>query len=429
MDLMTPKAVLSVDQIELGNLDFWKRPLEEREGAFLTLRRERPVSFHKEFAGPVPSPLFPPGPGFWALSRHADVFYAGTHAKTFGSARGATAMVDLPPEFLEFFGSMINMDAPKHGRLRRLVSTAFSDREMRRVEEYVQHEASKVIDAVIEKGSADFVTEIAAPFPIRIICDMMGIPVSQHKFVFDQTNIVLGSGDPEFVTQDADAPMAVLRAGQALSELMKDLRRERLARPTDDITSVLMNAAVDGDKLTEQELASFFILLVAAGNETTRNAISHGMKALCDFPEQKRAWQSDFDQVAPTAVDEIVRWASPVIFMRRTATEETEIGGQQIRAGDKLMLLYASGNRDEAVFSTPYRFDVRRDPNDHIGFGGGPHYCLGANLARREMTVMFRELFRRLPDLQITSEPERLLSAFINGIKHMRCEFRPGRPS
>jgi len=418
---MQPNEALSLDEIRLGDPAFWMLPPDAREGAFRTLRRERPISFHQE----VDDRLFPPGPGFWALSRHADIMYAGTHPKLFCSGKGATSIADIPTDFLEFFGSMINMDAPKHGRLRRLVSTAFTERLLSRVEHEVQEAASRVIDAVSEKGECDFVTEIAAPFPIRIICEMMGIPESQHGFVFEQTNIILGLGDPEYTPDTVDLGAQLMGSGAALAELMKDLRKQRLAQPTEDLTSVLVQAEIDGDRLTEQEMGSFFILLVAAGNETTRNAISHGMKALSDFPDQRRIWAADFEGVAPTAVEEIVRWASPVIFMRRTATGDTEIGGQKVREGDKFLLFYNSGNRDEAVFADPYRFDVRRDPNEHVGFGGGPHFCLGANLARREITVMFREIFRRLPDLEITGEPERLFSAFIHGIKHMPCQFTP----
>ena len=193
---------------------------------------------------------------------------------------------------------------------------------------------------------------------------------------------------------------------------------------TDDLTSALVNAEIEGERLTEQELGSFFVLLVVAGNETTRNAISHGMKALTDFPDQRRIWQADFDGVAETAIEEIVRWATPVIHFRRTATRDTTLRGQKIRAGEKVVMWYCSANRDEEAFEQPFRFDVRRTPNEHVAFGGpGPHHCLGAHLARREMTVMFRELFARLPKLEITGPPERLQSFFIHGIKHMPCQW------
>ena len=421
---MQPNEALKLEEIRLGEPVFWTLPLDVREGAFATLRRERPVSFHEE----VDARLLPPGPGFWALSRHADILHAGTHPKIFSSERGgATAIADMPQEFLEFFGSMINMDNPRHGRLRRLVSSMFTARQLARIEADVDIVAAAVIDSVIEKGECDFVTEIAAPFPITIICDMMGIPASQHRFVFDRTNIILGGGDPEYVAAEADLAGAILGAGADLAELMRGLRKSRLEKPTEDLTSVLAHAEIEGDRLTEQEMMSFFILLVAAGNETTRNAISHGMRALCDHPEERRVWQQDFERVASTAVEEIVRWASPVIFMRRTATQDTEIGGQKIGEGEKLLLFYCSANRDEAVFGEPFRFDVRRQPNEHVGFGGGPHFCLGAELARREIRILFREIFRRLPDLEVSGPEERLFSPFIHGLKHMPCRFTPGR--
>src|ERR1051325_6066785 len=250
---MQPNEALSVDEIRLGDPAFWVLPPEIREGAFRTLRRERPISFHQE----VDDRLFPPGPGFWALSRHADIMYAGTHPKLFCSGKGATSIADIPTDFLEFYGSMINMDAPKHGRLRRLVSTAFTERLLSRVEHEVQQAASRVIVAVAEKGECDFVTEIAAPFPIRIICEMMGIPESQHGFVFEQTNIILGLGDPDITPDMSDLGATLMASGAALAELMKDLRHHRLERPTEDLTSALVHAEIDGDRLTEQEMGSF----------------------------------------------------------------------------------------------------------------------------------------------------------------------------
>ena len=345
----------------------------------------------------------------------------------FCSGRGSN-IGDLPQPFNEFFGSMINMDDPRHARLRRIVSRGFTPRMLQRVEEDVQRVAREIVDGVIEKGECDFVTEIAAALPLQIICDMMGIPESQYRFVFDRTNVILGAGDPEYTpTRPAKIIPALLQAGAELAQLVQDLGRHRAGSPTEDLTSALVNAEVDGERLTEDELGSFFVLLVVAGNETTRNAISHGMKALSDHPEQRAIWAADFEGVAPTAVEEIVRWATPVIHFRRTATRDTELRGQKIDAGQKVVLWYCSANRDEEVFDEPFHFDVRRTPNEHVGFGGpGPHFCLGAHLARREITVMFRELLPRLPDLEISGPPERLQSFFIHGIKHMPCEFRPG---
>jgi cytochrome P450 len=419
-----PVRAQSVDEIRLGDLEFWVRPQEEREGAFATLREEHPVSFHQE----PELPLLPKGPGFWSLVRHADILHASRNADVFCSGRG-TQIGDQPEAFNEAFGSMINMDDPRHGRLRRIVSRGFTPRMLKRLEGDVQRCAVEIVDGVIEKGECDFVTDIAARLPLRIICDMMGIPESQHDFIFERTNAILGAGDPEYGGDDLAAlPGKVLMAGAELTQLVQELGRARVAEPTDDLTSSLVNAEIDGEGLTESELGSFFVLLVVAGNETTRNAISHGMKALCDFPEQRALWAADFEGVAPTAIEEIIRWASPVIHFRRTATRDSEIGGQKISEGDKVVLWYASGNRDEDAFDEPFRFDVRRTPNEHVAFGGpGPHHCIGAHLARREMTVMFRELFARLPDLQVTGPAERLQSMFIHGIKHMPCAFTPGR--
>jgi cytochrome P450 len=419
---MQPVRALTVDEIDLSAPEFWLRPLEEREGAFATLRQERPVSFHAEREFP---PL-PKGAGYWALTRHADVLEVSRNAAVYRSGEGSQ-IGDMPQSFNEFFGSMINMDDPQHGRLRRIVSRGFTPRMLASLEEDVERAARSVVDRVIDRGECDFVTEIAATLPLRIICDMMGIPESEHEFVFDRTNVILGAGDPEYVPEGADIIGALLQAGADLSDLMKDLARHRLERLTDDLTSKLLNAELEGGRLTDAELGSFFVLLVVAGNETTRNAISHGMKALCDHPDQRALWMEDFDGVAPTAVEEIVRWATPVIHFRRTATRDTELGGQKIREGAKVVMWYSSANRDEAVFEQPYRFDVRRAPNEHVGFGGpGPHHCLGAHLARREMRVIFRELFERLPDLEVTGPPERLASNFIHGLKHMPCAFTPG---
>lgn len=419
---MEPREVLRVDEIRLSDPTFWARPLEEREGAFATLRRERPVSFHEEpWVEGLP---FPRGPGYWAVTRHADILEVSRNPQVFCSGRGSN-IGDLPPDFAEFFGSMINMDDPRHARLRRIVSRGFTPRMVRRLEQDVERVARRIIEEVRPRGSCDFVPDIAAALPLEIICNLMGIPRSEYRFVFDRTNIILGAGDPEYVADPLQIIPALLQAGAELAGLVHDLARFRRERPTDDLTSALVNANVDGEHLTDQELASFFVLLVVAGNETTRNAISHGLLALCQYPDQRARWQADFEALAPTAVEEIVRWATPVIHFRRTATRDTRLGDQPIREGEKVVMWYCSGNRDEAVFDEPFRFDVGRTPNDHVGFGGpGPHFCLGAHLARREITVMFRELFRAMPDIHVTGEPLRLQSFFIHGIKHLPCAWR-----
>jgi methyl-branched lipid omega-hydroxylase len=416
-----PTTQLSLDQIKLSNPEFWMLPPQEREGAFAKLRRERPVSWHEEFEYPG----IPKGPGFWAVTRHEDLFHVSRNPQLFISGKGSN-IGDLPVEMAEFFGSMINMDAPRHTKLRLIVNRGFTPKMVARTEHAVREKARRIVDAVCERGECDFVSDVAAALPLEIICEMMGIPQSDYRRIFELTNTILGVGDPEYASTIEE----LMAAGYELSQYAQALGEARLQNPTEDITSAMMHAEVDGERLSGAEFGSFFILLVVAGNETTRNAISHGMKALTDHPAERTKWMKDFAAVTPGAVEEIVRWATPVIHFRRTATEDTTVGGQPIKAGDKVVMWYNAANRDESVFEDPYRFDVTRMPNDHVGFGGGgPHFCLGANLARREIAIMFDELLPRLPDIEISGPPAWLLSAFINGIKRMPCRFTPQPPS
>ncbi len=423
--LMQPHAVLLADEIDLSDMEFWARPWDEREGAFQTLRRERPIAFFHE--PEIPEALtfvIPEGHGYYGLTRFADISEASRHPEVFQSGKGATSIIDMPDEMLDFFGSMINMDNPRHARLRRIVSAAFNPRMIKSIEDRIEFMAGDVIDRVAPLGGCDFVTEVASRLPLEIICDMMGIGPSDYDTVFNASNVILSNGDPEYVPEGTDPMLAFMTAAQQLNLLMLDLANHRKEHPTDDITSALVNTNVDGEALTHNEVASFFILLVVAGNETTRNAISHGLLALTENPDQRALWAADPGGIAPTGVDEIVRWASPVIWMRRTVASDTVLGETELHEGDKVIMFYNSANRDEEVFDDPYTFDVRRTPNPHIGFGAaGPHFCLGAHLARQEIDVMFRQLFERLPDIEATSEPDRLLSPFINGIKHMECSF------
>ena len=420
---MTPQPALALDQIDLSDFEFWARPLAEREAAFETLRRERPLAFFEE---PDLSEVgVERGPGYYAVTKYADIVEVSRQAELFCSGKGATSIPDMPEFMNDYFGSMINMDDPRHARLRKIVSGAFTPRMLRKVEDDVQRIASEIVKDVRNEGGGDFVAQVAAKLPLQVICDMMGIPPSEYETVFSRSNIILGNGDPEYVPQGdpMGAITALLTAGSDLHNLVSELGRHRRQHPTDDLTSALVNADVDGEQLTDAELGSFFILLVVAGNETTRNAIAHGLDLLTQHPDQYRVWQADFESVASTAVEEIVRVASPVVYMRRTATRDTVLRGQQVSEGSKMILFYWSANRDDEVFADPFRFDVRRTPNDHVGFGGpGPHFCLGAHLARREITVMFRELFANLPGFRATGEPERLRSSFINGIKHLAFE-------
>ena len=405
--------------INLGAWDFWGLDDDLRDGAFTTLRREAPVSLQPEFV----QDGFAPGRGHWAVTRYDDVFYASRHPEQFSSASGIT-IGDQTPELAEYFGSMIAMDDPRHTRLRSIVRSAFTPRVLALIEDYVRDRARQLVTKMLADhpdGKAELVSELAGPFPLQIICDLMGIPEDDHQQIFHWTNVILGFGDPD-VTTDFDEFVGV---AMDIGAYATALAEDRRARPGDDLTTNLVQAELDGAGLSSSEVASFFILLVVAGNETTRNAISHGVLALSRYPEQRDAWWSDYEALAPTAIEEIVRWASPVAYMRRTVTRDTELAGVPMTAGDKVTLWYGSANRDAAKFVDPWLFDLRRQPNPHVGFGGGgAHFCLGANLARREITVMFEELRRQVPDLVASEEPDRLQSAFIHGIKRLPVAWR-----
>jgi cytochrome P450 len=411
---------VAVDSINISDPEFWKGSRQHRESVFATLRREAPVKFFPE----IPLANFPVGPGYWALTKHDDIWHVSRNPELFCSGKGSN-IADLTVELNEFFGSMISMDDPKHVRLRTIVSKGFTPKEITRIEEYVKNKAKSIVDKVLQKYGAneefDFVDAIAAPFPLQIICEMMGIPESDERQILDWTNVILGAGDPDFggtLENLITVALEMFAYAQALGEA-------RLANPTDDLTSVMMHSIVDGDRMSSQEFGSFFILLVVAGNETTRNAISHGMLQLTEHPDQKAAWYADFESKTKGAVEEIVRWASPVIHFRRTATRDTEIRGVKIKEGEKVVMWYNSGNRDEEIYENPHQFNIARTlAPAQVGFGaGGPHFCLGANLARREIAVMFDEIRRRLPNLVITGEPAYLQSNFINGIKRMPCRI------
>jgi len=404
--------------------EFWVRNQEEIEKDLAWYRANAPVTFIEEPVVPPESPI-PQGSGTWILSRHAEVLEASRNPEIFSSADGIT-ILDSPPEFNEFFQSMIAMDDPRHARLRRIVSAGFTPRMLKRLEDSVQQTASGIVDDVCARGEVDFVVDVAAALPLKIVCDLMGIPESHYQEVFDCSNVILGASDPEYVPPGGDILSAIFNAALTLQGIMEEVAESKKGMDSDDLTTALVNAKIEDDQLSPSDIAGFFILLVVAGNETTRNAIGWGLKYLTDNPDQRQIWTNDFEAVAPTAVEEIVRLSSPVTYMRRTATIDTVLGGQEIKEGDKVCMFYLSANRDEDVFQDPYRFDVLRQPNNHVGFGGpGPHFCLGAHLARREITVMFRELFKRLPDIEAAGEPEVLAASFIHGVKHLPATFTP----
>ncbi len=406
---------------------FWRRDRRVVDED-LKLVCSRPLTFYPgfEFTGDLESVQTP---GAWFITRHATILDVSRSPQIYSSSSGVT-INDFPPEFNEYFNSIIAMDDPRHARLRKIVSAGFTPRMLARLEDSVRDQARLIVDQVCERGECDFVTDVAARLPLRIVCDLMGIPASEHDFVFDQSNVILGAADEEYVPEFGDFVTAILTAGEALSQLMDEVAESKVGVDSGDLTSVLVNAEVDGERLTRAELASFFILLVVAGNETTRNSISWGLVYLTDHPDQRRIWTDDFDGVAHSAVEEIVRVASPVTYMRRTVLCDAELEGQKINEGDMVVMNYLCANRDETVFEDPHSFDVLRDPNPHVGYGGpGPHFCLGAHLARRQIKMMFCELFDRIGDIHTTGEPVPLSSAFIHGIKHLPAEFTPTKPA
>lgn len=396
--------------MDIYDLDSYTRAVPHE--AFGQLRRESPVHFHPEPNG---------NKGFWAITKYRDVVSISKDPKTFSSARGGTNLTELPPQELGVVQLlMVNMDPPRHTKFRNLVSKGFTPRMTAQLEPIIRNAARSVVDKVAKRGECDFVRSVAAELPLIIIADLLGVPQEDRGKLFDWSNRLIGFDDPEFQTSFEDGKVAAAE----LWMYSNQLANKRREKPENDLTSVLTQASVDGEKLTEMEFDTFFLMLAVAGNETTRNAISGGMLALMQHPEQRKRVIDDMSLV-PSAVEEILRWVTPVIHFRRTATCDVELRGQKIKEGDKVAMFYPSANRDEEIFPEPFKFDVTRTPNEHLSFGVGQHFCLGANLARLELRIMFEEILRRLPDLELAGDVRRLRSNFINGIKSMPVRFTP----
>jgi cytochrome P450 len=405
----------------------WRLPLDERMAHIAEIRE---ISVFPQIT--VEDPFSDQDLTFYAVLRHAEVLEISRRPLDFCSGRGSTAIADFPPEIMEFFSSFIAMDDPRHARQRGIVARSFTPRHLQGVLDSVEQICDEVIDAMCEQGEVDLVEAVSEPFPLLIICDMMGIPRSEFSTVLQATNVILGAGDPETVGAQEDPVAALIDAGVQLAALMNDLADHRREHPADDLTTALVHADVGEDVLARDELAAFFILLAVAGNDTTRNAISHGVNLLSQNPQERARWQSDLTGGTTLAVEELVRAASPVTFMRRTLTRDLTLSGHDFREGDRVVLFYGAANRDPRVFEDPERLDLRRDPNPHVGFGGpGPHFCLGAHLARRELAVVFPRLLTRLPDIEVTGEAEMLQSMgipLVAGIKHLPVRFTPSPP-
>jgi cytochrome P450 len=378
------------------------------------LRREAPVFWHEGQGFP----------GFWTITKYEDMVRISRDPQTFISGKGVNIATD-PERTENNIGAgrmMLMTDPPLHVRLRRLVNKGFTPRQIAALEPHVRSVVTEIIDDVAPRGACDFVEDIAAKLPLAIICEMMGVPKEDWQLIFDWTNRTIGADDPEYQVEGGTREETANRARMETFAYFARLVQERRREKRDDLVSVLSEAEVEGERLSDQDILIFCYLLILAGNETTRNATSGGMLALIEHPEQRRRLMDD-RSLMPSAIEEILRWVSPVMHFARIVTRDTEIRGQPVKANDKVVMWYPSANRDEDIFPDPYTFDVSRTPNEHIAFGIGEHFCLGASLARLELQVMFEELLRRLPDIEPNGPIQRLRSTLIAGIKHMPVRY------
>lgn len=388
--------------------DTWAKGVPDDQ--FRRLRAEAPVYWHEH----------PEAEGFWAVTRYEDVKAISRDWRTYSTELGSTFIRDFDEAAMELVRmTLLNMDPPKHTRYRKLVSAGFTPRMIRGLFEGIEDATKAIVDRVADAdGEVDFVESVAVPLPLQIICDMIGVPPEDRTKVFDWSNRLVGGQDPDFSPSEDDQ----MTAQTEIYAYCDAIAADRRAKPRDDIMSTLVHAEVDGDRLGDQELNLFFVLLCVAGNETTRNLISHAMMALIEHPDARRelAANIDDDDLWNTATEEFLRWNGSIHNFRRTATQPTRIRDTDIAEGDKVVIYYHSANRDPSVFTDPDTFDIHRSPNDHVSFGGGgTHFCLGANLARLEIRTMLRELLRRFPEADYNGTPKRFRSDFVNGIKEL----------
>ena len=392
--------------------------MRERDIDFATLRGRPTMTFHPAVQVGVASTAT----GFWAATRHADIVHVSRHPEQFCSGQGV-GFSDIPQEFNEPFGSFLMTDAPRHTQLRRLVNRAFTPRQVASIEEQIHQQAEQIVTETVGRGTCELVADLSMRLPLWTISGMLGIPPERQAELHEAANQMVGAQDPKFLAGHDDAFSVVLSAGIALSTLGSELAAERRHRPTGDLLTALVQAEVEGERLSDQEIGAFVVLLGVAGNDTTRNTITHGVMAFAERPDQWSALRGDPERLLPGAVEEIIRWASPVMTFRRTATADASIGNQRIAAGDHVVMFYGSGNRDETVFPDAWEFDIGRHPNDHVGFGGGgPHFCLGANLARAQLRSVFGELATSVRSFEV-GEPDRLDGAFVHGVQSLDCRF------
>jgi len=390
--------------IDLTDLDTFVRGVPHDQ--FDRLRADDPVHFHPEDGGA----------GFWCITRADDLHRVSHEWEVFSSEWGITLHEAQSDEQLaEQRMMMLMMDPPRHTRLRLLVNKGFTPRMVQRLHERVREIAIDIVEQALARGDVDFVVDVASELPLQVIAELMGVPHEDRTQIFEWSNRLIGSEDPEYNV----SPDLAREAAMEMFVYANELAARKRAEPGDDIVSVLLGAEVDGERLSDLEFDLFFQLLAVAGNETTRNLISHGMLALLENPDQHRLLLDQPDRLSD-AVDEMLRHASPVMYMRRTARTGFTLRGKDIAEGDKVALWYIAANHDPEVYADPHRFDITREKRDHEAFGGGgPHFCLGSHLARLEISVMFEELLRRAPRAELTGDVARLRSNFINGIKHL----------
>ena len=404
--------------VELSDIDLLDRDVFTNgipHEWFTYLRNNHPLIHHPE----------PDGPGFWVITKYADVYAVGRDAGTYSSDQDHGGVVgledmEIDPDFSGGAKFMLMMDPPEHTRQRKLVNKGFTPRMINSLERHIRELTNRILDDAIAKGDCDFVVDVAAELPLQAIAELIGVPQEDRHKIFDWSNRMVGSEDPEYAVSEENVNEARIE----MFMYAQQLADERRGAPKDDILSTLLGAEIDGNKLTEMEFNLFFMLLSVAGNETTRNAIAHGMNAFLEHPDEYDKLVQDPVGMIGSATEEILRWASPVMYFRRNATQDTELRGQTIKAGDKVSIWYVSANRDEEVFDDPFTFDIERSPNEHIAFGGGgPHFCLGSSLARMEIHVLFEELALRVPTLRQLGAADRLRSNFIGGIKHLPVDL------
>jgi len=384
---------------------------------FLELRKTAPVWWVDQVPEARAGMIGPPG--FWAVTKHADVAAVSKNSKDFSSQENGAIIrfaPDMTREQVELQRVMlINQDPPEQTKIRQIISRGFTPRSINAQHDILVQRANNIIDAAIAKGEGDFVEEVAAELPLQAIADLMGVPQEDRRKLFDWSNTMMSYDDPEFEGNPDEAAAEILVYAMGLAAL----RREN---PQDDIITKLITADVDGHgQLTEDEFGYFVIMLAVAGNETTRNAITHGMNAFFDHPDQWELWKNERPS---TMVDEVIRWATPVTVFQRTAINDVMVGDVQVKKGERVGIYYASGNYDTDVFDDPFTFDITRTPNPHLSFGGhGAHYCIGANLARLEVEIMFNVIADRIPDISKLAEPRRLRHGWINGIKELQVKY------